>query len=187
TKPSLMNGASERMKDSVPSLMCSHLPYSCAGSSLAVLLGLSSSTTNTCAWCTILRLPGRSSAETTHRSSVRFAGTVILAYSSGPLAESVNFGMGTIMSGVPARQSSAKTGGAGRSFGSPSGLPPSAQAFRVSISAAVKLGSLDHLPKCGSAFQGGILRESTASLIDAAHGLTSWYVISAMGAMSFAW
>src|SRR5207245_1790364 len=47
---------------------------------------------------------------------------------------------------------------------------PAAGERAVVIHGAAVIG--DHLPTRGSAFQGGILRLSVASLMDAAHGLT---------------
>src|SRR5690349_19019489 len=72
--------------------------------------------------------------------------------------------------------------GAGISFGSPIGAPPSTQATSVSISLRSSDGLFANLPNCGSANHGGILRLITASLIALAHGRASSYERSENGA-----
>ena len=82
--------------------------------------------------------------------------------------------MSMTMSGLPNRQPSRKSGVGGRSRGLPSGAPPSTQDLMVSISLSESRASLAKLPKCGSANHGGILRISTASRMDLAHGRADW-------------
>jgi hypothetical protein len=70
------------------------------------------------------------------------------------------------------------------SFGSPFGAPPFAHLMITSFSDAVRLRSLRKLPCGASACHGGIVPSLTSSLIDLAHGRTSSYVISDIGAIS---
>src|ERR1700736_4611814 len=67
---------------------------------------------------------------------------------------------------------------------SPSGAPLLAQAVRVSMSARDSDRSLENLPKCGSAYHGGMRLRITASRIAAAQGRASLYVSSDIGAAS---
>src|ERR1700693_5275390 len=96
-----------------------------------------------------------------------------------------NSGMVNTTSGLMC-QPAANTGAAGKSLGSPSLAPVFTQASIVEISASDSRGSLMKSPTLGSACQGGILRCTTASRIARAQGRASLYVISDMGAMSFA-
>src|SRR5215510_4613353 len=88
------------------------------------------------------------------------------------------------MSGSPICQPAANFGGGGRSFGLPSGAPPSTQATMASTSFCERRRSLDHWPCAGSACHGGISRRATFSRMDLAHGRTSLKLISDIGAIS---
>src|SRR5436309_2168807 len=75
--------------------------------------------------------------------------------------------------------------GGGMSAGLPIGAPPSAQRAIVSISSSVSDGSFWNflMPTVRSIYQGGISRLETLVRIDLAHGRTSWYFKSDIGAM----
>jgi hypothetical protein len=64
--------------------------------------------------------------------------------------------------GSPSTQPSENSGAGGRSSGSPSGMPASAQAWKVSTCSSVRLRSWRNgtSPKSGEASQGGIRRSS---------------------------
>src|SRR3712207_6803078 len=85
-------------------------------------------------------------------------------------------------SGVPIVQPSAYRGGFGMSLSSPFGAPASTHAAMVSMSFCDRLGSFLNFPCAGSADHGGISRFTTRCLIARAHGRTSSYVISDIGA-----
>src|SRR6185295_13499108 len=67
-------------------------------------------------------------------------------------------------------------GHTGMSVGSPSGAPPSTQSAIRESSSCVSPRSFLKRPKPLTAFQGGIRRVSTSSLIATAHGRASAYV-----------
>src|SRR5581483_8329243 len=91
----------------------------------------------------------------------------------------------TTSGSLPAVQPSEKVGTGGRSASLPRGAPPSTQATIVSICCRDRLRSLRIFSECsGSAPQGGISREVTLVLITVAHGRTSAYEISVIGATS---
>src|SRR5262249_26519586 len=75
-------------------------------------------------------------------------------------------------------------GAAGKSDEVPSFAPPSTQPRIVAICCSDNLGSLRNSPWFGSAYQGGISRLTTFSRIDLAHGRTSLYARSDIGAIS---
>src|SRR5947207_12086248 len=81
-------------------------------------------------------------------------------------------------------QPSTNRAGFGARFGSPSGAPLLAQETSVSMSDAESERSLENLPKCGSAYHGGIRLRITASRIAFAHGRASRYVSRDIGAAS---
>ena len=87
-------------------------------------------------------------------------------------------------SGSPRAQPSVKAGRSGRSAGSPRGAPASTHCAIVSISCSVSRASSLKVPKFGSGNQGGILRVTTLSLMARAHGRTSSYDRSGIGATS---
>src|SRR5690348_8347588 len=96
-----------------------------------------------------------------------------MTYSYGmvPVAGTANgFGISKITSGFPIRQPLAKTIGFGPLFGSPAGVPDSAQAASVAMSASLSLRSFANLPTFGSANQGGIFFVTTAWRIALAQG-----------------
>src|SRR5439155_3481223 len=95
-------------------------------------------------------------------------------------------GISRIASGSrPAVQPSANFGIGGRSESRPFGAPPSTHATMVSICACERLRSLRILSVCaGSANQGGISRDITLFLLAFAHGRTSSYDVSVIGATS---
>src|SRR5262245_28072103 len=90
------------------------------------------------------------------------------------------------MSGSPKVQPGVYFGNGGRSLSSPFGAPASTQATMVSISFCESLRSLLNLSVevCGSAYQGGISRSTTASRMALLHGRTSAYDVSGIGATS---
>ena len=77
--------------------------------------------------------------------------------------------------------------GGGRSFGSPCTAPSSTQ--RTIVSTCSSLSDMSFLnfwtPTLRSMCHGGICRVATRSLIERAHGRTSWYVMSGIGAIEF--
>src|SRR3954451_23560613 len=95
-------------------------------------------------------------------------------------------GLSRIASGSrPNVHPSANFGSGGRSASLPFGAPPSTQATIVSICDWVRLRSLRIFSECsGSAPHGGISRATTLFLITFAHGRTSSYDVSVIGATS---
>src|SRR2546425_12718937 len=87
-------------------------------------------------------------------------------------------------SGWPCDQPVANVGTLGKSASPPLGAPALTQRAIVSISSALRLRSSLNLPKRGSAPQGGISRLATFRRIDFAHGRTSSYEMSDIGAIS---
>ena len=97
-------------------------------------------------------------------------------------------GIDTIRSGSPMRHSCGlgnSTGG-GASAGLPRGDPLSTQAAMAAISASVRDGSSlkSWIPMRRSTYHGGISRVSTLRLMERAHGRTSSYVTSDIGAIA---
>src|ERR1019366_674737 len=96
-------------------------------------------------------------------------------------------GMDTIKSGLPRCHLSASENFrlAGMSAGLPSGEPPSTHAVIVAISASVSEGSFLNLltPTFLSICQGGMVRLTTLSLMERAHGRASFHVSSDIGAI----
>src|SRR5262249_14723439 len=85
----------------------------------------------------------------------------------------------------PAVHPSANFGSGGRSASFPFGAPPSTHAAMVSICACDRLRSFRIFSVCaGSANHGGISRDDTLFLITFAHGRTSSYEVSVIGATS---
>src|SRR5438552_3111321 len=76
--------------------------------------------------------------------------------------------------------------GAGMSAAFPAGAPASTHFAIVAISASLSDGSSLNfvIPTCRSMYHGGISRAAVFCLIDRAHGRTSWYVRSDIGAIA---
>jgi hypothetical protein len=112
-------------------------------------------------------------------------GTVKYLYGTPPFGVSAGTlnacGIWTTASGLPIFHSDENVKGGGRSRSSPRGMSASSQAFKVCFSWAVSRRSLLHVPKRGSACQGGMRPSSITSRMVSAQATASSYFRSAIG------
>src|SRR5689334_16611395 len=94
------------------------------------------------------------------------------------------FGMLSTRSGGGIFQPAVQCTAAGASAVDPSGAPAFTHVLIVAISPALSLASFANCPYRGSANQGGIFRNSTASRMAVAHGRDCWYDKSGIGPIS---
>src|SRR5262245_4899867 len=80
-------------------------------------------------------------------------------------------------------QPSVYRGGAGSSFGSPSGAPAATHLAMTSFSVSVRRRSFSNSPTVASACHGGMIPAATRAPIDRAQGRVSAYVMSDIGAI----